>query len=81
MEVRLACVSRLERLIGKSGVQAKADFSVPDRGLTTTGKMELFSRGEKQEEIKNGFQLRKLDKNPSCCPRTYPYDIFSIAVF
>lgn len=45
-----------------------ADFLIPNSSRTATGKTELFSRGEKQEEFKNGFQFRKLDKNPSCCP-------------
>lgn len=72
--VGLAYVLGLERLIWKLAVQTRADFSVPDlpqveKGLTTTGKTELFSRSEKQEEIRNGFQFRKLDKIPAVALR------------
>lgn len=72
--VGLAYVLGQERLIWKLAVQARPDFSIPDlpqveRGLTTTGKMELFSRSEKQKEIRNGFQFRELDNIPAVALR------------
>lgn len=81
-DVGAADVSGLQRLIWKSDVQARADFSVPHLPLVEflrpQGERNCFSRGEKQEEIRNGFQFRNLIKS-QLSPSDYPYDIFSLA--
>lgn len=51
--------------------------SSPGTGLTTTGKTELFSRGEKPEEIRSEFQFRNLIKS-RLWPSNYPHNIFSL---
>lgn len=51
----------------------------PGRDLPTTGKMELFFRGEKQEEMRSGFQFRNLI-NPRLLPSNHPYNTFSLGM-
>lgn len=41
------------------------------RGLIALGKMELFSRGEKQEEITSEFQFRSSTKTSAAALRLH----------
>lgn len=75
IEAGLTDMSEQERLIWKSAVQARAHLSIPHLpwvGVLLPQGKHLFSRGEKQEEIRSGFQFRNLIKS-QLLPSNYPW--------